>query len=160
MSLDWQQILTHSIGFLITLWLLKKFAWGPLLGLMEERRNKILSEFKQIDDEKAKVAQQAADYDARMKQIDAERRSKIVEAVEEGKRVAADLKSVAQAEVKELQTKAKAELEREVAKAKVQLKNEMIAITMSAAEKVVREKLDDPKHRELIGKYIDEVQKA
>jgi F-type H+-transporting ATPase subunit b len=127
---------------------------------LEERRNRIVSEFKQIDDEKAKVAQQAAAYDARMKEIDAERRAKIVEAVEEGKKVAADIKATAQNEVKELHTKAKAELEREISKAKVQLKDEMIAITMSAAEKVIREKLNDQKHRELIGKYIEEVQKA
>lgn len=160
MSFEWQQLVTHAIGFLITLWLLKKLAWGPLLNLLEERRNRIAGEFQQIDDEKAKVAKQAADYDAKMKEIDAERRVKIVEAVEEGKKVAADIKATAQAEVKELHTKAKAELEREIAKAKVQLKDEMIAITMSAAEKVVREKMNDQKHRELIGKYIEEVQKA
>ncbi len=160
MSFEWQQLVTHAIGFLITLWILKKFAWGPLLGLLEERRNTITGEFKKIDDEKASVARQAAAYDAKMKEIDAERRAKIVEAVEEGKKVAADIKAAAQAEVKDLQTKNKAELEREVAKAKVQLKEEMIAITMSAAEKLVREKLSDQKHRELIGKYIEEVQKA
>ncbi len=160
MSFEWQQLVTHAIGFLITLWILKKFAWGPLLGLLEERRNTITGEFKKIDDEKASVARQAAAYDAKMKEIDAERRAKIVEAVEEGKKVAADIKAAAQAEVKDLQTKNKAELEREVAKAKVQLKDEMIAITMSAAEKLVREKLSDQKHRELIGKYIEEVQKA
>lgn len=160
MSFEWQQLVTHAIGFLITLWLLKKLAWGPLLNLLEERRNRIVGEFQKIDDEKAGVARQAADYDAKMKEIDAERRAKIVEAVEEGKKVASDIKATAQAEVKELHTKAKAELEREVAKAKVHLKEEMIAITMSAAEKVVREKLNDQKHRELIGKYIEEVQKA
>jgi F-type H+-transporting ATPase subunit b len=160
MSLDWQQLLTHAIGFLITLWLLKRIAWGPLLALLEERRNKIINEFKQIDDEKAAVAKQAAEYEARMKEIDAERRAKIVVAVEDGKKVASDIKATAQAEVKDMHVKAKAELEREVAKAKVQLKEEMISITMTAAEKVVREKMNDQKHRELIGRYIEEVQKA
>ena len=160
MSFEWQQLVTHAIGFLITLWILKKFAWGPILNLLEERRARITGEFQKIDDEKASVARQAAAYDAKMKEIDAERRTKIVEAVEEGKKVAADIKAAAQSEVKDLQTKNKAELEREVAKAKVHLKEEMIAITMSAAEKLVREKLSDQKHRELIGKYIEEVQKA
>jgi F-type H+-transporting ATPase subunit b len=160
MHLEWTQLITHAVGFLITFWLLKRYAWKPLLNLMEERRNRIVSEFQQIDDEKAKVAQQAAAYDARMKEIDSERRAKIVEAIDEGKKVAADIKAQAQHEAKEIQAKAKAELEREIAKAKVQLKDEMIAITMTAAEKVVREKLSDQKHRELIGKYIDEVQKA
>ena len=160
MHLEWTQLITHAFGFLITFWLLKRYAWKPLLNLMEERRNRIPGEFKTIDDEKAKVAQQAAEYSARMKEIDAERRAKIVEAVDEGKKVAADIKAQAHHEAKEIQAKAKADLEREIAKAKVQLKEEMIAITMSAAEKVVREKLSDQKHRELIGKYIEEVQKA
>ena len=66
----------------------------------------------------------------------------------------------AQQEVKDLHAKAKADLERDVDKAKVQLRDEMVAITMTAAEKVIREKLDDAKHRELIGKYIEELEKA
>jgi F-type H+-transporting ATPase subunit b len=83
-----------------------------------------------------------------------------VEAVDEGKKVAADLKAGAQREVKELHTKAKADLEREVAKAKVQLRDEMITLTMAATEKIIDEKLTDDKHRQLIGRYIDGVEKA
>ena len=47
MNLEWQQILTHLLGFVIAVWLLKKYAWGPLLSIMEERRNKIVDEFQQ-----------------------------------------------------------------------------------------------------------------
>jgi F-type H+-transporting ATPase subunit b len=160
MSLEWQQILTHLVGFGIVVWLLKKYAWGPLLAMMEERRNKIIDEFKQIDDEKAKVADLTAEYDAKLKDIDNERRQKIVEAMDEGKALAAEIKANAQNEVKEINAKAKADLEREVAKAKVQLRNEMIALTMTATEKVIKEKLTDDKHRELIGSFIDGLEKA
>ena len=160
MSLEWQQLLTHTVGFLITLWILKRFAWKPLLGLMEERRNRIAGEFQQIEAEKAKVAGQKAEYDARLREIENERRAKIVEAVDEGKKVAADIKSSAQSEVKELHVKARAELERDVAKARVELRNQMVSITMTAAEKLLREKLDDKKHRDLIDRYIAEIEKA
>jgi F-type H+-transporting ATPase subunit b len=160
MSLEWQQLLTHSLGFLITLWILRRFAWKPLLALLEDRRNRIVDEFKKIDDEKAKVAEQKAQYEARLREIDNERRAKLVEAVDEGKKVAADIKAHAQDEVKELHAKAKAELDRDVAKARVELRNQMVAITMTAAEKLIKEKLDDTKHRDLIGKYIAEVEKA
>jgi F-type H+-transporting ATPase subunit b len=159
-SLEWQQLLTHAVGFLITLWILKRFAWGPLLGLMEERRNRIVDEFKRIDDEKAKVAQQVATYEAKLKDIESERRVKIVEAVDEGKKLAADIKAQAQAEVKEIHEKSKADLQRDIAKARVELRDQMVAITMTAAEKVIREKLDDAKHRELIGGYIRNLEKA
>ena len=160
MELQWQQLITHLIGFLITVWILKRFAWGPLLALLEERRNKIADEFKNIDEEKAKTAQLTADYEARLKEIDAERRARLVEAVNEGKKIAEEIKSAARDEAKEISLKAKADLVREVAKAKVQLKNDMVAMTVTAAERIINERLDDAKHRELIGAFINNVDKA
>lgn len=154
------QLITHAVGFLITLWVLKKFAWGPLLSLMEERRNKIASEFKNIDEEKTKAAELTAEYEAKLKDIDAERREKLLEAVNEGKKIADEIKLAAQEEAKKASAKAKDELERDVAKAKVQLKDDMVSMTISAAEKLLKEKLDDAKHRELIGGFIDNVEKA
>jgi F-type H+-transporting ATPase subunit b len=160
MSIEWQQLLTHMVGFFIAVWILKKFAWGPLLGLMEERRNKIVGEFEKIDEDRAEVAKLTADYEARLKEIDAERRARLVEAVDEGKKLAAEIKQAAQANVRSLQEKAKADLEREIGKAKVQLRDDMIGMTITAAEKVIREKLDDAKHRDLIGRFIDSVEKV
>ncbi|MDD3731069.1 MAG: F0F1 ATP synthase subunit B [candidate division Zixibacteria bacterium] len=159
-EIQWQQLLTHALGFALTIWVLKKYAWKPLLALMEERRNKIIEEFKAIDEEKAKVARLTAEYEAKLRDIESERRVKLVEAVDDGKKVAAEIKANAQKEVKDLHAKAKADLERDIDKAKVQLRDEMVRITMTAAEKVIREKLDDAKHRELIGKYIKELENA
>jgi F-type H+-transporting ATPase subunit b len=160
MSIEWPQLFTHALGFLIFVWVLRKFAWGPLLGLMEERRAKIAGEFEEIDNQKAEVAKVTADYEARMKEIDAERRAKLVEAVKEGKQLAAEIKTEAMAEVRTLHDKAKADLQRDVAQAKVQLRDEMVAMTMTAAQKIVRAELDDAKHRDLIGHYIDELGRA
>jgi F-type H+-transporting ATPase subunit b len=160
MDVQWQQLLTHALGFLIVLWILKKFAWGPLLSMLEERRKKIADEFVNIDNEKAKVAELTADYEAKLKDIDAERRAKLVEAVDEGKKIAQEIKAAAQQEAEQARIKAKDELERDVAKAKVELKGDMITMTVSAAEKIIREKLDDDKHRRLIGDFIDNMEKA
>lgn len=160
MNFELQQLLTHLVGFVITVWLLKKFAWGPFLSLIEERREKIVGEFKKIEDDREEVAKLTAEYEAKLREIDGERRQKLIEAVEEGKKVAADLKAAAQEEAKQLQAKAKADLEREVSKAKVQLRDDMVAITMGATEKILHEQLDDPKQRELIGRYIEELGKA
>jgi len=160
MHVDIPQLLTHAVGFLIFVWVMKRFAWGPLLGLMEERRNKIIGEFEKIEQDKAEVAAVTADYEAKMKEIDGERRAKLVEAVDEGKKMAAEIKTAAQDEIKGLHDKAKADLQRDVAKAKVQLRDEMIAMTMTAAEKVIHEKMDDAKHRDLIGRFIDNLGRA
>jgi len=153
------QLVTHAVGFLITFLLLKKYAWAPLLKLMEDRRNKIADEFKAIEDEKVKVDSLTAEYEGKLKDIDTERRQKLVEAVDEGKKIAEELKAQGN-EAKPITEKAKSEIERDVAKARVALKDDMVAMTMTATEKIIMERLDDAKHRELIGSFIDNLEKA
>jgi F-type H+-transporting ATPase subunit b len=157
---DWAQALTHLVSFLIAVWLLKKFAWGPIMNLLDERREKIASAFQEIEADKGSVESLRAEYEAKLNAIDAERRTQIVKAVEEGKAMAAEIKASAQSDARELTEKTKKDLEREVAKAKVQLRSDMVSITIAAAEKVIREKLDDAKHRELITRFITDLEKV
>jgi F-type H+-transporting ATPase subunit b len=160
MNPDWKLLITHSFGFLITLWILKRYAWGPLLNLIEERRLKIVGEFESIDKEKQKAADLNAHYQSQLREIESQRRNEIVKAVNEGKKIAEELKAAARDEVDELREKNKSELEREVAKAKVQLKDDMVKITMAATSKLLHEKLDDKSHHRLVSDYIDNLEKV
>nr|MBN2278678.1 F0F1 ATP synthase subunit B [candidate division Zixibacteria bacterium] len=160
MNLEIYQVITHIIGFLITVWLLKKFAWKPLLGMMDERRQKIIDEFKKIEKEKAAAEVLKADYEGKLKNIEAERRQKIAEAVNEANKLASDIKMSAQDDARGIISRTNEQLDRDVAKAKVHLKEDMVRITLTAAEKILHEKLDEKKERELIGKFIDNVEKA
>jgi F-type H+-transporting ATPase subunit b len=157
---DLQQALTHLVSFLIAVWLLKKFAWGPLLNLLDERRNKILGDFEKIEDEKKGVETLTAEYEAKLKEIDNERRAEIVKAVDEGKKIASEIKAQAQQDAHALTEKTKVDLEREVDKAKVTLRDDMVSMTVVATEKIIRERLDDTKHRELIKDFMQGLEKA
>jgi F-type H+-transporting ATPase subunit b len=160
MNLEWQQVLTHIIGFLATVWLLKKFAWKPLLGMMDERRQKIVDEFKQIDNEKEAAEKLKGQYEDKLKNIEAERRQKIAEAANEANKLASDIKMHAQAEARGIVNRTTEQLKRDVDSAKAQLKEDMVKITLLAAEKLLHEKLDASKERQLIGKFIDGIEKA
>ncbi len=159
-SLEWQQLLTHTLGFLITLWVLKKFAWGPLLGLLEERRQKIADEFANIDSEKEATGKLKAEYENKLKNIEAERRQKIAEAANEANKLSSDIKTSAQEEARNIVNRSKEQLARDISSAKVQLKEDMVSITMAAAEKILHEKLDAAKERQLISGFIDGIEKA
>ena len=91
MDFNLQLFISHTFGFLITLWILKKYAWGPVLDLLEERREKIKSEFQKIEDGHAEVEKLTAEYNAKLSQIDDERRAKITEAVNQGKEIAEEM---------------------------------------------------------------------
>ena len=157
MGLEIGQIVTQIIGFLIAVFLLKKFAWKPLLSILEERRSKIKSEFDNIDKEKKKVEDLLSDYQTKLKEIDSLARVKIQEAAREGQKMANEIKENARKESKDILTKARDEIQRDVDKAKVQLKNDLVNMTMRVAEKLIRERLDEEKDKKLIAEFIDSV---
>lgn len=160
MNLVWQQVLTQIVGFLIVLWVLKRFAWKPILTLLEERRQKIKSEFEAAAQRKEEANQLLSSYEAKLKEIDAAARAKITEAVSEAQKIAAEIKEEARKEGRELVVRSQAEIQREIAKAKVQLKEDMVAISLTATEKIISQKLDEQGHRRLVDEYLSRIERV
>ena len=156
MNLEIQQILTQAIGFLVLLFILKKIAWKPLLSLLDERREKISSEFRNIERTKSELSRLEQDYKARLAEIEAQARQKIQEAIAEGQRIAVEVQEKAREEGKNILNKAKDNIELEVAKARVELRNQVASLAIRAAEKVIKEELSEERHKRLVNEFIDE----
>lgn len=156
MNLEIQQILTQAIGFLVLLFILKKIAWKPLLSLLDERREKISSEFRNIEHTKSELSRLEQDYKARLAEIDAQARQKIQEAIAEGQRIAVEVQEKAREEGKNILNKAKDNIDLEIAKARVELRNQVASLAIRAAEKVLKEELTEERHKRLVTEFIDE----
>ncbi|MCX8035747.1 MAG: F0F1 ATP synthase subunit B [Candidatus Sumerlaeia bacterium] len=149
------QILTQLVAFLIFLAIMKKYAWGPILRLLDERRERIAGEFQRIESTKAETERLRAEYEARLRTIEQEARERIQEAVSEGRRVAQEIREKAHSEARAITAKAKANIELEIEKARVQLKEDMIRMTMAALERVLRETVSREQHDRLIAQFIE-----
>ena len=157
MNIEIYQILTQALGFLVLLWLLKKFAWKPLLTLIDERRDKISSEFSSIERAKTELSRLEEDYKAKLADIEAQARIKIQEAISEGQRISIEIQEKAREESKKIIAKAKANIELEISKAKVELRNQMATIAIKAAEKILKEELSGDRHKRLVSDFIENV---
>jgi F-type H+-transporting ATPase subunit b len=158
MHIDVAQLITNALGFLILFWGLKRFAWGPILGMLEQRRERIASDFSKAEAERQQAEALRGDLDRQLREVDATARQKIEEATAEGGRVAAEIKEEARAEARKLLEKAKADIEHEAAKARVELRNDIVDLAIRSAEKVLREKLDRDEQSKLVNKFIDELE--
>jgi F-type H+-transporting ATPase subunit b len=159
MNLDFGQIVTQIIGFVIAVLILKRFAWGPILKLLDERRAAIAGRFAEADTAKQGAERLRSDYEGRMREVDADARRKMQEAIGEGQRVATQIKEDARREGREAVARARDEAERERAKARILLRDDIVKMALSATEKVVGEKLDAERHRRLVGEFIEDVGK-
>ena len=155
--IDIRLVLTQIIGFLLMLWILRRYAWAPVLKTLEARRDKIAGEFREAERVRGEADELRGQYEARLKTADAEARQRIQAGVAEGQRVAGEIKTQAQAEAAQRLERATDEIAREREKAKEMLKEQVIRLSMRTAEKILRQRLDDPAHRKLVGEFVDEV---
>lgn len=155
--IDIRQVLTQIVGFLILLWVMRKFAWGPVLGMLEARRQKIAGEFAAAERAQADAAAKKAEYEQAMRGIEAEARQKLQAAIAEGHKLAGEIRQQAQTEAATRLVRAQDDIARERETAKEILKEQMVHLSMRTAEKILRQKLDDPAQRKLIGEFVDEV---
>ncbi len=156
--IDLQLLLTHVVGFLLVLWLLRRFAWGPVLNFLEQRRQKIVGEFDKIEQEHQAVGRLKAEYEDHLRNIEAEGRQKIQEAVKEGNAAAAKIKERAQEERHQRLERVNEEVRMLEDSARETLRKRTVELALRAAEKAVQEKLDDPKHEELISRFIQDLE--
>jgi F-type H+-transporting ATPase subunit b len=155
--IDIRMVGTQILGFLLLLWGLSKWAWGPLTAQLEARRQKIAGEFAEAERRQLAADALKVKLEQDLRGIDAQARAKLQEAVSEGQKVAGEIRAQAQKEAQDRMARAEEEMMREREKAKELLKEQVIALSLATAEKILKSKLDEPAQRKLAGQFIDEV---
>jgi F-type H+-transporting ATPase subunit b len=155
--IDFRMVGTQILGFLVLLWALSKWAWGPLTAQLEARKQKIAAEFAEATRRQETADALKSKWESELRGIEAQARAKLMESVAEGQKVAGEMRTQAQKEAQDRLARAADEIVREREKAKEQLKEQVIGLSIRTAEKILRTKLDDPAQRKLAGEFIDEV---
>jgi F-type H+-transporting ATPase subunit b len=154
---DIRLMLTQVLGFLILVWILGRFAWGPIMAQLEARRQKIAGEFAEAERRQKDADQLKAKFEQDLRGIEAQARARLQESIVEGQKVAGEIRAQAQKEAQDRLARAEDEVMREQEKAKELLKEKVIDLSLATAEKILKTKLDDPAQRRLAGQFIDEV---
>ncbi|MEE9269526.1 MAG: F0F1 ATP synthase subunit B [Candidatus Krumholzibacteria bacterium] len=157
MNIDPAQIVTHILGFLLALWLLKRYAWESVLGFVQKRRDTIAASFEQIEQDRTAVAAQKEQYDQELLKIEDTRRERIQEAAREAESLANEIKEEARKEALTAREKAKQDIALELDKANEILKDRIIDAVIHTTEKLILERLDKKKHSELIDRFLSTV---
>jgi len=153
-------IVTQIIGFLLALWILKAFAWKPLLKMLDQRKQKIAGDIGEAEKIKGDAAKLLDDYRAKLREIDNKARARIQEAMAEGSRIAAEVKEQAREESRQILARTREELARDVAKARVQLRDDVIGMAIKAAEKIITTRLNEAEQRRLLDDFLKEIDKV
>ena len=155
------EVFVQLLAFIIVFWTLKLLAWKPLQNALEVRREKIKSDFEKIEAAKKDIEALKSQYTTSLQKIEDEARSKIQQAIEEGRKIAREIQEKARTESQATFEKTKENLELEVSKARLTFRRDIAELAINASERVLKEKLSDARaQQEKVLEIIEDLEKS
>lgn len=146
------------IVFGIVAFVLKKFAWKPILMALHEREDSIESALNAAREARQEMENLKAGNEELMAQSRKEKESIMREAMLLKENIIAEAKEKAAADLQRSIEAARKQIGNEKEKAINEMKKQMTELSFMIAEKVIgREMSDDKNHQELVNKLISEI---
>ena len=148
----------QTIIFILLIFLLKKFAWKPILDAVNEREEGIKNALLSAEKAKEEMASLQSDNEQTLKKARSERDFLLKEAREIKQQIIDEAKNEAKSEAKKIISQAQETIQNEKNAAIVDLKNQVAGLSIDIAEKVLKEKLSDDKTQmKLVKDLVKEV---
>jgi F-type H+-transporting ATPase subunit b len=127
--------------FLIVLFILKKFAWGPIVKTLHERESGIADSIAAAEKVKEEMKQMQAQNESLLIQAREERTLMLKEAKETKDKIIGEAKEQAKAEAGKIMDDTRLQIERQKNAAMTEVKNEIGKLAVEVAEKILRKQL-------------------
>jgi len=145
------------LTFLVLLFLLAKFAWGPLLKALEERQETIrksLDDADQAKQELERLNQESAQIIATAR---GEAQSIVAKSRAAADTVREDLKQKAKEEAEALVRGAERQIQLETARAIQQIRHEVVDLSLAVASKLIKKNLTQEDNDALIQDSLTQI---
>ncbi|ALS26033.1 F0F1 ATP synthase subunit B [Paenibacillus cisolokensis] len=157
MSWHWETFVFAIVAFGILYWLLNKYAFGPLFGIMEKRRQLVLEQMNAAEASRKQAESQMAEQKAALEQA----RKEAYEIIEQSRltssKQAEEIVQSAKAEAARLKEEALKDIESEKNKAIAALRNEVGGMSVKIASKIIEKQIDEKSQEQLVNQYLKEV---
>ena len=148
-----------AITFLLLLFLMKKFLWGPLIENLDRRETMINDAVKKAEETQQKSEEALKDYNKKLAEAREEVRQIVAAGKESAEKVKADILVEAGKKSASLLEKAKKEIAAERSDAINQIKQVVVDISISAAEKMLKRNLNADDQIKLIEETMQGMEK-
>jgi F-type H+-transporting ATPase subunit b len=144
----------NTLAFIVLFFVLRAFAWKPMLKAINDREQGIEDALAKADKMKADMAAMQSENEALLVKAREERASLLKEAKETADKMVADAKDKAKTEYDRIVADAQLAINQQKNAALTEVKNQVGTLVVEVAEKVLRRELADKAQQE---KYIREL---
>lgn len=144
------------VAILVLLALLKKYAWGPLLGVMQKREEHIANEIDSAENSRKEANQYLEEQRALLKEARQEAQSLIEGAKKQGELQREEIITASRAEAERMIESAKLQIDQQKEQAVSAIREQVTSLSVLIASKVIEKELSAKDQEKLINDYIQE----
>lgn len=145
------------LNFFILLFVLKKFAYKPLLEMMEARRNKILTDLDNAEKSKEAAQKLRVEYEEQLAKVKQEAQVILDRANKIANETRDEIINQARAEQERLLAVAREQIAREQQKAISELRDQVADLSMLVAQQVVGQSMNTEKDKLIIDEVLSKI---
>lgn len=144
------------VMFIILLALLKKFAWGPLMGIMKQREDHIANEIDEAEKTRVEAVKLVEEQRSLLKEARQEAQNLIENAKKQGDIQRDEIIKTARAESERMKESAKIEIEQQKENAVAAIREQVAHLSVMIASKVIAKELNAKDQDKFINELIQE----
>jgi len=150
-------IIIQAVGFLVLLFVLKKYLFGKISAIIKERSEGVKNVYAKIENDKAEAERLRIEYQRKLSDAETEAVKRIQEAVNEGSRVSEGIIKRAKEEIELMKVKAKEGIDLERKKALADIRNQVVTLSILASSRIIRQSISSQTAEKLVDDFIEEI---
>ena len=157
LGVNFKAIIVQAVGFLILLFILKKYLFGRISAMLKERSEGVKNEYTKIENDKVEAERLRIEYQRKLSEAEAEAVKRIQEAVNEGSRVSEEIIKRAKEEIEWMKVKAQEGIDQERKKALADIRNQVVTLSILASSRLIRQSISEQTAEKLVDDFIEEI---
>ena len=146
------------LTFLLLVFVLAKFAWKPLLKMLQDREDMVRSSLEDAEKAKSELERLNEESEAIMAKARSEAQSILADGKAAAEKVKDDIIAKSKEQANKIREDAGNQIQVEKDKAISEIKEEVVNLTLSVAEKLIQKNLSDADNKSLIEESLKKVQ--
>ncbi|NVM23806.1 MAG: F0F1 ATP synthase subunit B [Desulfobacterales bacterium] len=159
MLIDWFTVVAQVINFLILVWLLKRFLYGPIMRAMDKREEKIASRLEKAENKRREAEQEAQDFRQKNVEFDGSRQAMLLEAKEEANDEKKALTNEIRNEIQRMRTNWYEAIDREKAEFLQELRRRTVRQTWAVARRALMDLASADLEQRMVDLFVERIQK-
>ena len=143
------------INFIIILWVLSRFAWNPIMNVLDQRRQRIQDSLAEAERVRQEAASERAQYQQQLAEERQRTASELARAAQQGQQVREEIIGAAERERESILATARREADGLREQAVADARRQIVDLAILAAQRVVGGSMDEARQRQLVNEFLN-----